>query len=264
MRIFKSADNKQNRNLPISEDERNRLSSTKRFTHTQTKLFGKDFFIVDPLTFLSSLDEIFLKEIYKFETNSKNVIIIDCGANIGLASIYFKMKLPSAKIISFEPDPDIFNALKKNISSQQLDNIELRNEAVSYQNTIMNFHSEGGHSGMLLEEVSPTKNIQVKAVRLKEILKDLPEISFLKIDIEGYETFVIPDIADELNKVKFMFLEYHSFIDKEQTLDELLLLIRKAGFKYYIKESANKQFPFIQRELFLKMDLILNIFCYRD
>lgn len=262
--IFKSINKNKKENQFITEAERRRLESTKRFTPSQTEFFGKKFIIVDALTFLSSLDEIFSREIYKFEFKGRDITIIDCGANVGLASIYFKMEYPSSKIISFEPDPDIFNALKQNITNQGLTNIELRNEAVSIQDKIMNFYSEGGHSGMILEKENSVKNIQVKAIRLKELLKQLPEITFLKIDIEGHEEYVIPDIADELSKVKFMFLEYHSFIDHEQMLDELLLIIRKAGFKYYIKESSNKRLPFIQRELFLKMDLILNIFCYRD
>ena len=123
---------------------------------------------------------------------------------------------------------------------------------------------EGGHSGMITNEAVSENIVSVKSVRLKNVLAELEELTFLKLDIEGHETIVIPDIAEELKKVKFLFLEYHSFIDCEQQLDALLSIVSKAGFRYYIKESANKKFPFIEKELFLKMDLLVNIFCYRD
>ena len=41
-------------------------------------------------------------------------VILDCGANIGLASIYFANKYPSAKIIAVEPESTNFEMLLRN------------------------------------------------------------------------------------------------------------------------------------------------------
>ncbi len=248
----------------LSNEEYSRLKTYPRFTPTNTILFGNKISMPDVPTFLSSFDEIFNKEVYKFIGNDKNITMLDCGANIGLATLYIKRKFPNSHIISFEPDPQIFNALQENVINQKLSNVEVRNEAISNKETKLNFYLEGGHSGMIVENNLSEKVIEVNAVRLKDVMMQFNEITFLKIDIEGHEKIVIPDIASELGKVKYLFFEYHSIMDEVQTLDELLRVVRDAGMKYYIKESVNKQFPFVDREIFLKMDLILNIFCYRD
>lgn len=253
-------------NLSISVAEIGRLKKMARFIPSDTVLFGKQVWFVDAPTYLGSLFEIFNSEIYKFNptTNSSNKIIIDCGANIGLATIYFKRNFPEAEVICYEADPKIFKVLQKNIISFGFNNVNAIHAAVSIQDGNMNFLMEGGHSGMITDEPVSEKIVAVKSIRLKNVLEQFDEIIFLKIDIEGHETTLIPDISDELKKVKFMFLEYHSFLDKKQQLPKLLSILSKAGFRYYIKESANKKYPFIDKELFLKMDLLVNIFCYRD
>jgi FkbM family methyltransferase len=251
-------------NKILSGKEKRRLENLGRFQPTNISFYGKKIKVVDAPTFLSSYEEIFVSEIYKFTSNKKKITIIDCGANIGLATIYFKMNFPDANILSFEPDPAIFSALKQNIDSFGYSDIICKNEAVSDKDNFLDFWSEGGHSGMITNKTGIENAVKVKATRLKSILKTYEQITFLKIDIEGEEVNVIPDIADELKKVDYLFLEYHSFLDSAQNLDTLLGFITQSGMRYYIKEAANKTFPFLNREIFLNMDMLVNIFCYRE
>jgi FkbM family methyltransferase len=48
-------------------------------------------------------------------SNSEKPIIIDAGANIGLATLWFKAQYPKATIISIEPDAENFAVLKENV-----------------------------------------------------------------------------------------------------------------------------------------------------
>jgi FkbM family methyltransferase len=248
----------------LANSEKNRLGKLARYQSTNTVFFGKKLRIVDPLTFLSSYNEIFKNDIYKFNTTKKDITIIDCGANIGLATLYFKLNFPDAHIVAFEPDPNIFAALQENITSFGYLDVICRNEAVSDKDILLNFRLEGGHSGMIIKDKPGTGSIPVKGIRLKHFLQEFDHITFLKIDIEGEEVNVIPDIFEELKKVDYLFLEYHSFINSEQTLDKLLLTVQEAGMRYYIKEATNKPLPFINEEIFLNMDMLINIFCYRS
>jgi FkbM family methyltransferase len=262
-KLFKRILRKDRLNMLIAQNELKRLRSFKRYEYTQTTLFDKTFKLVDACTFLSSLDEIFVGQIYKFETENVNPVIIDCGANIGLATLYFKMNFPNAIVTAFEPDPNIFALMKENIETFGFNDVIFKNEALSVQDSIINFRLEGGHSGMIVQSENDNNCIKVKSTRLKTFLQQYNEITFLKIDIEGHERNLISDIADELKRVKFLFLEYHSFINENQNLDEILKCINSAGLRYYIKESCIKSFPFINRQIFLGMDLLLNIFCYK-
>ena len=56
--------------------------------------------------------EIFRKGAYLFHTDKKQPLILDCGSNIGMSILFFKMLYPGARIIGFEPDPDTFEILR--------------------------------------------------------------------------------------------------------------------------------------------------------
>ena len=49
--------------------------------------------------------------------------ILDCGANIGLATLYFKLLYPGACITCFEPGAEAFRVLEANISANQLEEV---------------------------------------------------------------------------------------------------------------------------------------------
>jgi precorrin-6B methylase 2 len=86
--------------------------------------------LVDSESFLTTYIELFENQIYKFNSSQKDLLILDCGANIGLSVIYFKRLYPNSKIIAFEADPNIFNVLQENVKSFNFKNVELINKAV--------------------------------------------------------------------------------------------------------------------------------------
>ncbi|MDQ0640901.1 hypothetical protein QF042_004466 [Pedobacter sp. W3I1] len=90
------------------------------------------------------------------------------------------------------------------------------------------------------------------------------KIDFLKIDIEGAEYLVLKDIEDNLSNVENLFIEYHSSPDCKQTLSEILGILTKSGFRFYIKEAwDNLPIPFEHRLYKPFWDLQLNIFAFR-
>jgi FkbM family methyltransferase len=239
-----------------------RLKLHKKFEITHTFFQGTKLQLIDSSSYLILINEIFIDEIYKFDSNTTTPIIFDCGANIGLATIYFKKIYPDSIVIAYEPDPQIFHTLNSNIVSYGFDNVLLMNKAISNYDGYCEFKSEGGLSGMISDETKPN-NISVKTERLKNKLSEFPTIDFLKIDIEGHEDIVINDIVDQLPKIQNIFLEYHSFIHKPQNLGQILQILSDAGFRYYFKESDYKKHPFINKLLFHEIDTVVNIFCYK-
>jgi len=240
--------------------EIHRIKKIPRFTYFKTNILGKTIHATDSASFLSTYNSIFKKQIFKFQTKNEEPLIIDCGANIGLSVLYFKMLYPKSHIISFEPDKDIFELLKQNIDNFDLKNIELINKAVWKDNTNLIFTPDGADGGMLAEFHEERKGYLVKSVRLLDYLTN--PVDFLKVDIEGAETDVIIDSKSVLVNVKFIFVEYHSFSNKPQTLKNIISILTESGFRIYIHpESVPLQPYLIQSNL--SMDMQLNIYAVR-
>jgi hypothetical protein len=58
--------------------------------------------------------QIFLNRDYDFEVRFPPRVIIDAGANIGLASVYFAARFPEARIIAIEPENSNVELLRLN------------------------------------------------------------------------------------------------------------------------------------------------------
>ena len=99
------------------------------------------------------------------------------------------------------------------------------------------------------------------ARRLRDLLDR--EVDMLKLDIEGAETEVLRDCAAELHCVKNLFVEYHSYLNQPQTIDEILGILKASGFRVYVESDQQLRQPFLWRPIQLGMDLRLNIFAYR-
>lgn len=134
-------------------------------------------------------------------------------------------------------------------------------KAVWSSTTIRQFLSEGADAGRIITG-SSSQTIAIDAVRLKDYLSE--PIDFLKLDIEGAETEVLRDCADSLSNVGNLFVEYHSFVGQNQTMNKLLDTLIDANFRVQIHSAFTSSHPFLTIEQNLGMDLQLNIFAYRQ
>jgi FkbM family methyltransferase len=231
-----------------------------RYSGLNINVLNYNIVIVDFLSFIWQFHEIFVDEIYKFNTKKSSPIIFDCGANIGISCLYFKKIFPDAKIKAFEVDPEIAKVLSSNL--KKTENVEILNKAVWINNNGIEISLEGADGA----SVYGNKNkMKVDSVRLKDLIDDEEIIDMLKIDIEGAEIDVIKDCAESLNKVENIFIEYHSFLNQSQELDLIFKILKENNFRYFVKQPADRNIPFINRinKNYPDMDLQLNIFAYK-
>ncbi|SOC78573.1 methyltransferase, FkbM family [Salinimicrobium sediminis] len=234
-----------------------------RYTRTKKQVLGKEFDIPDLASFNFMYREIFVHEIYKFYTGKKAPYIIDGGANIGLSTTYFKKLYPHSKIIAFEPDPEIFEFLRVNIDKFNYKEVNLVNKGLWDKEGELDFWSEGADGGLFTKVDSSNKaSVKIETVSLKRFLNQ--EVDLLKLDIEGAETVVLKDIQHNLDKVKRIFIEYHSFKDKPQNLDEVLNILISAGFRFHINSPGiSSKSPFVKLNTYNNMDMQLNIYAFK-
>jgi FkbM family methyltransferase len=212
--------------------------------------------------FLEQYKHIFIGGLYNFyPQGDKPLVILDCGANIGTATVYFKKQFPSAKILAFEPGKNECEKLKKNVAENNLQNVTVYNNAIWIHNDGISFADTSDMSSKI--NSSSTANM-VPTSRLKDIIAAEESISFLKLDIEGAEIDVLNDCKEVLHKVDKMFVEYHSDPERPQQFNILLELLTSLGFRYYIKEDCEvTNTPYQHINPKWGYDLQLQVFAYK-
>lgn len=204
----------------------------KHFFKINLKKYNKNFFIfVIDNSDLAILKEIFLLDEYNLNLDDEPKNIFDLGSNIGLSAIYFSLKYPNANIFCFEPDPDTFKRLNKNI--ENFNNISSFNFAISDVNKKTKFfvYPESSMSSSLLQRLPDQSCIDVVCKTLDSIMDDLniDKIDLLKFDIEGGE-FVTFKNFKSIDNVSNFIGELHLDLIGE-TKDDFLNIFKNFSSK---------------------------------
>ena len=158
-------------------------------------------------------NQVFLEQDYDFEIDFRPQFIIDCGANIGLSSLFFQKKYPGAQIIAVEPEKSNFEMLQMNTKSYS--NIECLNYGIWNRNVNLKITEQSKEKdkwGFTVTETQEEGNGAIKAITISEIMKRYGknEIDILKMDIEGSELEVFSsNYEDWLPKTKIIMMELH-------------------------------------------------------
>ncbi len=239
-----------------------KLKKKPSFIPGTTKIDGIKFHYHDGLSFYETYKEIFIRGIYDFNTTNLKPIIIDGGANMGLSVLFFAKKYPKATIYAFEPEEKIFNILQKNTIAFNLKNVVLHQKALWINNNDLTFYTDGGMGG----SVTNVYQNQTPTIVKTEILRDFlnQPIDFLKLDIEGAEFEVVSHCEDLLKNISNVFIEYHSYVKKEQQLGEMLNKLKSNKFTYHLTQSFSRGKPFVDTLTVCdNMDMAINIYGYR-
>lgn len=165
---------------------------------------------------LPTFNQVFLYEEYLMDYDFKPEIIIDCGANIGMATVYFKNKFPDAKIVSIEPEPSNFELLQKN--TKAYNNVFCLQGGIWNKPTNLLVKDMGvGSWGFMIEESETQTPESISAYTIDQIMQQfgIDRIDILKIDIEGSEKELFENnYAAWLPKTKVLIIELHDRMRK--------------------------------------------------
>ena len=164
---------------------------------------SSDFFV---------FEEIFIEERYKLSTHQEIKYIVDAGANIGLAALYFTKLFPSAKIICIEPEASNFEILKKNTINYP--NIIRYHAGLWNKKCFLKIINAEDASWAFIVEETPTKKNNLFAIAMEDILLENPTetIDLIKIDIEGSEKEVFEKNIEWIAKTRNLIVELHEDI----------------------------------------------------
>ncbi|KAJ2979714.1 hypothetical protein NQ176_g3085 [Zarea fungicola] len=179
--------------------------------------------------------------------------IVDVGANIGLFTVYMKKKYPNCKLLCFEPAPDTFTVLNKNVALHKLEGVQTYQCALGEetgQGFLTFFPHLPGNSTLVPDEKKRFQDllgaevgtnftdkmfgdagkVEVEIKRLSDALnsEEFTTIDLLKVDVEGAELGVLKGLSDEhWNMVQNAVLET---CDLSKDREELNLLLERKGF----------------------------------
>jgi FkbM family methyltransferase len=201
--------------------------------------------------FVRNYDELFVRHLYNLQPTNEKVTIIDVGAHIGMSTLYIKMLCPNAKVICFEPNPYTFDILKKNIQENGLKDIILVNKALSDHvgQAILFGELDGitadtrGNSIISTWGVrANTEEITVATTKLSEYITE--DIYFLKMDLEGAETIIIPEIGDKIKKINYAVIDLHAVgAQGEEELDRLVRKVEVTHAVEIVDKDVNVSIP---------------------
>jgi FkbM family methyltransferase len=133
-------------------------------------------------------------------------IIIDAGANVGAASLWFAQLFPQASIIAVEPDPS--NAEMCRINTRDVINISVVEAAIGASGGTAILSNAVGTSISVQTTRSPTG---VRIYSVSELSRGRP-LLIVKIDIEGFESDLFSANTEWLDEARMVMVETHDWM----------------------------------------------------
>lgn len=172
------------------------------------------------------------KKILKFIRNNNINLkyFLDIGAHKGTYTDLIVKEFNECKVLMFEPQKDIFKAIKKKYQNKK--NIKIYDYAISDKSTVkkiyINQHdltsslstldTKNNYLQFKAKLFSTTssgmivKKVNVKTKKLSQILKskNINGIDLVKIDTEGHEFQVLKGMQKYIKKIKYILIEFHN------------------------------------------------------
>jgi len=158
-----------------------------------------------------TFEEIFNHNIYnlKLPIDPKN--IIDAGANVGFATLFFKLKYPDSRIALVEIESENVKMIEKN--TKGLKDVKIYHKGLFNKKAFFKvedpFHAS---NSFVIKEVTGSEPYDIESTTVDEIMAEnnFQTVDILKIDIEGAERDLFEkDYESWLPKVKIVMVETH-------------------------------------------------------
>lgn len=184
--------------------------------------------------------EHFVSKIYDVTQLPERPYIVDCGGNIGLSTIWFKLCYPQARVTVFEADPFLAEILAENVRTLDLKSVEVVKAAVGARNDTVRFSRHRSLTGYVDEQ----QGIPIECVRLSDRLNE--PVDLLKIDIEGSEFNLLNDLIEtgKIGLVDHLICEVHGSTSLQDKIFSLLSALSNEGFSLTVGGAeTNERLP---------------------
>lgn len=133
-------------------------------------------------------------------------VIVDAGANIGAAAVWFSVLYPKARVLAVEPDPANFAVLEKNAAG--------RFDAVDAAVGGERGHVEAVRSGQSWATQTKRSDTGIAMLTIADLVARVPdgELLLAKIDIEGFEADLFDGDCRWIDACTVVMVEPHDWM----------------------------------------------------
>jgi FkbM family methyltransferase len=182
---------------------------------------------------LISCEEVLIENIYDFSrVPFSPEVIVDCGAHIGLFSLVAGLRYSSAKLIAFEPNSSNFGMARLQLARFQ-NRLCLVEAAVSTKNGQGWLCDAESNTGYLCDRSQRGQSVRLINLGTEATCWSGKRL-LLKMDIEGAERYVLPNVIDHLPRQSTIFFEVHG---GRNVWEELANALSVAGFHAVITRT---------------------------
>ena len=193
-------------------------------------------------TDVSTYSSILLRGQYAFDLPFSPKLIVDAGANVGMASIYFAHRYPGAKIIAVEAESSNFDILARNVRAYPT--------IVPVHAALWNRDGEisvsepelFGEWGFITSE---GPGVKVRAITMQTLMREMhiKSIDLLKVDIEGAEKELF-ETCEWMQDVRCLMIELHDRIkagcsEAVQSATQPFSRVRRGETTIYLRDATN-------------------------
>jgi len=193
---------------------KNILMSKAWLFYYKNRYFFKNLIIRKNTSDILMFRQVFMRKDYLLpelpKDSSAPLKIIDCGANVGYASIWFTQNYPNASIIAIEPEDNNYQVLSDNIKPYP--EITALKNGIWIKKSFLKVVDKGfGESGFMIEEVTSKNESDVDGISIPDIMKSQKwdTVDIIKMDIEGTEKTILSHDISWMKKCKLLIIELH-------------------------------------------------------
>lgn len=176
-------------------------------------------------------DAVFIRKEYDVEIPEPK-LIVDAGAHIGLASVWFARRYPKAKILAIEPDDENYSMLCLNTKGLNVTRLKQ-----GLWNKDTNLRISNPTADNWSYRVYECQNGPIEAVSVDFLIRRYGKIDCLKMDIEGSEVPVLVSSKNWIGSIDTLIVELHDKDDSGETpcLDALKYAIEGLPLRHQQK-----------------------------
>jgi len=169
------------------------------------------------------------------------MVVLDVGANMGLYSLLLAQLVgPAGRVVSFEPDPDLFSLLRGNCAANGATNVESHHLALGRRPERMLLHRPALNSGDTHLGSAGAAGfrppVEVDVASLDSLMPGLRP-DFIKVDVQGWELEVLRGMEGTLRAAENVgvFLEIcPKWLRRAgESPEEIYRFVRGLGFRFF-------------------------------